>query len=52
MTKTLIRGRLLSFLRRPETIDDAASYRYEEDGGLLVEDGRIAEPLADGAAPR
>ena len=42
MTQTLIRGRLLSFLRRPETMDDAASYRYEEDGGLLVEDGRIA----------
>ncbi|MCR6500340.1 guanine deaminase [Shinella sp. CPCC 101442] len=41
MTKTLIRGRLLSFLRRPEAIDDTASYRYEEDGGLLVEDGRI-----------
>ncbi|AOF91818.1 guanine deaminase [Sinorhizobium sp. RAC02] len=42
MTQTLIRGRLLSFLRRPETIDDAASYRYEEDGGLLIEDGKIA----------
>jgi guanine deaminase len=42
MTQTLIRGRLLSFLRRPETIDDAASYRYEEDGGLLVENGKIA----------
>jgi guanine deaminase len=42
MTQTLIRGRLLSFLRRPEAIDDAASYRYEEDGGLLIEDGKIA----------
>ncbi|MCF3638932.1 guanine deaminase [Rhizobium sp. TRM95111] len=42
MTKTLIRGRLLSFLRRPENLDDAASYRYEDDGGLLVENGRIA----------
>ena len=41
MTQTLIRGRLLSFLRRPEAIDDTASYRYEEDGGLLIEDGRI-----------
>lgn len=41
MTKTLIRGRLLSFLRRPEALDDATSYRYEEDGGLLVADGRI-----------
>ena len=42
MTKTLIRGRLLSFLRRPESLDDAASYRYEDDGGLLVDGGRIA----------
>ena len=41
MTQILVRGRLLSFLRRPEAIDDTASYRYEEDGGLLVEDGRI-----------
>ena len=41
MTHTLIRGRLLSFLRRPEAIDDAASYRYEEDGGVLVADGKI-----------
>ena len=41
MTQTLIRGRLLSFLRRPQAIDDAASYRYEEDGGLLVADGSI-----------
>jgi guanine deaminase len=41
MTQTLVRGRLLSFLRRPQAIDDTASYRYEEDGGLLVENGRI-----------
>jgi guanine deaminase len=43
MTQTLVRGRLLSFLRRPEAIDDTASYRYEEDGGLLVEDGMIVD---------
>ena len=55
MTHTLIRGRLLSFLRRPEAIDDAASYRYEDDGGLLVADGKIlaagpyAQVRADGA---
>ena len=42
MTATLLRGRLLSFVRRPEGIDDAGSYRYESDGGLLIEDGRIA----------
>ncbi|MCP8894051.1 guanine deaminase [Shinella daejeonensis] len=42
MSATLIRARLLSFLRRPQSRDDTSSYRYEEDGGLLVEAGRIA----------
>ena len=42
MTTTLLRGRTLSFLRRPETIDDHSAWRYEEDGGLLIRDGRIA----------
>ena len=37
----LLRGRLLSFHRRPETLSDASSYTYEEDGGLLIENGRI-----------
>ena len=41
MTHLLIRGRLLSFLTEPEGLDDRASYRFAEDGGLLVEDGRI-----------
>ncbi|MBN9252961.1 MAG: guanine deaminase [Mesorhizobium sp.] len=41
MTATLLRGRTLSFLRWPETIDDHAAYRYEEDGGLLLRDGEI-----------
>lgn len=38
----LLRGRLLSFLRQPEDIKDESSYVYHEDGGLLIEDGRIA----------
>ncbi|EGP56287.1 guanine deaminase [Agrobacterium tumefaciens F2] len=38
----LLRGRLLSFRRAPLAIDDAQSYLYIEDGGLLIEDGRIA----------
>lgn len=38
----LIRGRTLSFGRWPETAADAGAYRYEEDGALLVRDGRIA----------
>lgn len=41
MTTTLLRGRTLSFLRWPETIDDHAAYAYEEDGALLIRDGRI-----------
>ena len=41
MTRLLIRGRLLSFLTEPEGLDDRASYRFAENGGLLVEDGRI-----------
>ncbi|MCX8996648.1 guanine deaminase [Rhizobiaceae bacterium BDR2-2] len=42
MTRLLLRGRLLSFHRMPESLDDRASYLYEEDGGLLIEDGVIA----------
>lgn len=38
----LLRGRLLSFLRQPEDIKDTGSYVYYEDGGLLVEGGKIA----------
>ncbi|PSJ58331.1 guanine deaminase [Kumtagia ephedrae] len=39
---TLLRGRTLSFLRWPEGPDDLAACRYEEDGGLLLRDGKIA----------
>ncbi|MEI9407286.1 guanine deaminase [Mesorhizobium salmacidum] len=41
MTSTLLRGRTLSFVRWPQTIDDHSAWRYEEDGGLLISDGRI-----------
>ncbi|TPJ47948.1 MULTISPECIES: guanine deaminase [unclassified Mesorhizobium] len=41
MTSTLLRGRTLSFARWPESIDDHSAWRYEEDGGLLIRDGRI-----------
>lgn len=49
MTATLLRGRLLGFVSRPHDIDDRESYRYEDDGGLLVDHGRIvaAGPYAD-----
>jgi guanine deaminase len=42
MQETIIRGRLLAFLREPRAADDAKSYLYEEDGALLIRDGRIA----------
>ncbi|MDQ0561771.1 guanine deaminase [Rhizobium mesoamericanum] len=41
MTHTLLRGRLLSFLRAPQDLGDTGSYLYESDGGLLIKDGLI-----------
>jgi guanine deaminase len=42
MADLLLRGRTLSFLRWPDSADDYAACRYEEDGGILVEDRKIA----------
>ena len=42
MNPLLLRGRVLSFITRPESVEDRASYRYEEDGAVLIRDGRIA----------
>lgn len=49
MTSLLLRGRLLSFHRAPASLTDSESYYYEEDGGLLLENGRIVKtgPYAD-----
>ncbi|RWM25898.1 guanine deaminase [Mesorhizobium sp.] len=49
MTSKLLRGRTLSFLRWPEATDDHAAWRYEEDGGLLIDNGTIiaAGPYAE-----
>lgn len=41
MTVKLLRGRLLSFKRAPQSLSDQESYRYETDGGLLIEGGKI-----------
>jgi len=41
MTQTLLRGRTLSFHRYPDRADDHAAYRYEADGGVLIENGKI-----------
>jgi guanine deaminase len=42
MPDKILRGRVLRFLREPEGIADAASYAYDEDGAILVRDGRVA----------
>src|SRR5580704_2037152 len=44
-----IRGRLLTFLRAPRGAGDAQSYRYIEDGVVVVKNGRI-EALGPAAA--
>jgi len=47
-----IRGRLLTFVRAPAGAGDAHSYRYIDDGIMLVKDGRIelVGPASDLAA--
>jgi guanine deaminase len=53
MTAKVVRGRVLSFDRRPESADDASAHVYLEDGGILIAAGKIgavgtfAEILAD-----
>lgn len=41
MTRRLLRGRVLSFLREPEGPDDTGAFRYHEDGAVLIDAGRI-----------
>ncbi|MBE0453211.1 guanine deaminase [Roseovarius autotrophicus] len=43
MTQTLLRGRLLTFHRAPESGEDSGAYTYLEDGGLLIGDGLIRQ---------
>lgn len=42
MTARLLRGRVLSFTSRPQGRDDHDSYMFEEDGAVLIENGRIS----------
>ncbi len=37
----VLRGRVLSFVSEPQSLDDAASYRYLEDGAVVIGDGKI-----------
>ncbi|MBK8457515.1 MAG: guanine deaminase [Phyllobacteriaceae bacterium] len=41
MTRTILRGRTLSFRRAPEAIDDSGAWTFEEDGAVVVAAGRI-----------
>ena len=39
----LLRGRILSFNRRPNGPEDTEAHLYLEDGGLLIDGGRVAK---------
>ena len=41
MSRTILRGRVLTFVSEPQGIDDTASYRYFEDGAVSIEDGKV-----------
>ena len=43
MNNAIIRGRTLTFKRRPDSVNDTESYNFIEDGALLVENGIIAK---------
>lgn len=43
MTQRLLRGRLLTFHREPQTGEDTDAYTYLEDGALLIRDGLIQD---------
>jgi len=37
----LLRGRILTFARMPQSIDDHEAYRFIEDGALVMDGGKI-----------
>ena len=41
MTRTILRGRVLTFLSEPKGLEDTASYRYVEDGAIVIDGGKI-----------
>jgi len=49
MTRTILRGRVLSFLRTPRAVGDVESYLYLEDGAVSMKDG-LVEAVGDFAA--
>ncbi|GLQ55667.1 guanine deaminase [Devosia nitrariae] len=43
MSRTILRGRVLTFLDEPQGLEDTESYRYLEDGAVVIEDGKVVE---------
>ena len=43
MSKLLLRGRVLTFVDEPKSIDDQSAYSYFDDGAVLIENGKIIE---------
>jgi guanine deaminase len=41
VTRTILRGRVLTFVSEPQGIEDRDSYRYLDDGAVTIEDGKI-----------
>jgi guanine deaminase len=41
VSRTILRGRVLTFLRQPQGLDDAESFRFWEDGAVTIEGGKI-----------
>ncbi|GGF12897.1 guanine deaminase [Youhaiella tibetensis] len=41
MSRTILRGRVFTFVDEPQGIDDTASYRYLEDGAVTIEAGKV-----------
>lgn len=39
--RTILRGRVLTFVDEPQSLDDTSSYQYWADGEVEIEDGRI-----------
>jgi guanine deaminase len=40
---TVLRGRVLTFVEEPQGVDDHQSYRFWEDGMVVIDDGTITE---------
>ena len=41
MTQRILRGRVLTFVQEPQSRDDHTSYRYFEDGAVVVSEGKV-----------